>query len=391
MILIKNGCVYTMTGEIYEKGYIITDGEKIKEVGNMKFLKAADSEFEKVYDVSGKFVMPGIVDGHSHIGMWEDSLGFEGSDGNEDTDPITPQLRAIDAINPLDKSFEEGLRAGVTTSVTGPGSANVLGGSFAAVKMYGICVDDMVIKENVAVKGALGENPKTVYNEKNQAPVTRMGAAAMMREALIKATEYKRMLEEYEEDSEENDKPDFDMKSEALLSVLKKEVPMKIHAHRLDDIFTAIRIAKEFNINITLEHATEAHLAAERIAKEGYPVLIGPNMLDRSKPELRNMEPEAAGILELAGLKPAIISDHPEIPCKYLTMSAALAVKGGMSRLEALRAITIYPAMYCGIGDRVGSLEAGKDADIAVFSGHPFDYMTRAELVFVNGRCVVGE
>ncbi len=390
MILIKNGCVYTMKDEIYEKGYVITDGEKIKEVGNMKSLKIPESDFEKIYDVAGCFVMPGIVDGHSHIGMWEDSLGFEGADGNEDTDPVTPQLRAIDAVNPMEKSFYEGLRAGVTTSVTGPGSANVIGGQFVALKMYGNCVDDMIIKHPVAVKGAMGENPKSVYNEKNQAPVTRMGAAALMREALIKASEYNRSLEEYEEDTEENDKPDFDMKSNALLPVLRKQLPMKIHAHRLDDIFTAIRIAKEFDINITLEHATEAHLAAEKIAKEGYPVLIGPNLLDRSKPELKNMDVSAAGILEKAGVKPAIISDHPEIPCKYLTMSAAMAVKGGMSRLEALRAITIYPAEYCGIADRVGSLEAGKDADIAIFSAHPFDYMAETKYVFVNGNCVVG-
>ncbi len=391
MILIKNGCVYTMKEDIYEKGYIIICGGKIKEVGSMKTLTMPETDFEKVYDVSGRFVMPGIVDGHSHIGMWEDSLGFEGSDGNEDTDPITPQLRAIDAVNPMDRSFYEGLCAGVTTSVTGPGSANIIGGQFTAVKMYGSCIDDMIIKQTVAMKGAMGENPKTVYNEKNQAPVTRMATAAMMREALIKASEYKKAVEEYEEDSEENDKPDFDMKSEALLPVLKKELPMKIHAHRLDDIFTAIRIAKEFDINITIEHATEAHLAAERIAAEGYPLLIGPNLLDRSKPELKNMDVSAAGILERAGIKPAIISDHPEIPCKYLTMSAAMAVRGGMSRLEALRAITIYPAEYCGIADRVGSLETGKDADIVVFSAHPFDYMAQVEYVFIDGKCVIGE
>ncbi len=391
MILIKNGCVYTMKNDIYEKGYIIISGGKIKDVGSMKSFTQSENEFDKVYDVTGMFVMPGIVDGHSHIGMWEDSLGFEGADGNEDTDPITPHLRAIDAINPMDRSFFEGLCAGVTTSVTGPGSANVMGGQFVAVKMYGNCVDDMIIKQPVAVKAALGENPKSVYNGKNQTPVTRMATAALMREALIKAAEYKKATDEYNEDPEENDKPDFDMKSNALLPVLRKEIPVKIHAHRLDDIFTAIRIAKEFDIDITIEHATEAHLAPDKISKEGFPVLIGPNLLDRSKPELGNMDVRAAGILEKAGVKPAIISDHPEIPCKYLAMSAAMAVKGGMSRLEALRAITLYPAMYCGIADRVGSLEKGKDADIAIFSGHPFDYMTETKYVFVDGKCVVGE
>lgn len=375
-----------MTDNIFENGYIIIDNGKIKEVGSMSDLKHND--FEKIYDVNGMFVMPGIVDGHSHIGMWEDSLGAEGDDGNEDTDPITPQLRAIDAINPCDKSFREGLRAGVTTSVTGPGSANVIGGTFAAVKMYGDCIDDMIIKEPVAVKGALGENPKSVYNGKNQTPATRMGAAALMREALFKAAEYKKNSDDYAADPEENDKPEFDMKCEALLPVLRREIPMKIHAHRLDDIYTAIRIAKEFNIKITIEHATEAHLAAERLTREGYPLLIGPNLTDRSKPELENLDVGAAGVLERAGAAPAIISDHPEIPCKYLAMSAAAAVREGMSAIEALRAITIYPARYCGIADRVGSIEPGKDADIAVFTTSPFDYMAHAAYVFINGKCV---
>lgn len=391
MKLIKNGCVYTMEKDIFEHGYIIIDGNKIFETGDMKQLNFQDEDFEEVYDAAGCFVMPGIVDGHSHIGMWEDGLGFEGADGNEETDPVTPHLRAIDAINPMDKNFEEGLNAGITTSVTGPGSANVIGGQFVALKMYGNCIDDMIIKQPAAVKAALGENPKTVYHGKNQAPTTRMSTAAILREALCKTKEYIVCWEEYNNDKEENEKPEIDFKFEALIPVIKKEIPLKVHVHRADDMFTAIRIAKEFDIDITIEHATEAHLVAERISKEGYPLLIGPNLCDRSKPELKNLDAKAAGILEKAGIKPAIITDHPVIPCQYITMCAALAVKEGMSRLAALEAITINPANYCGIGDRVGSLKVGKDADIAVFSGHPFDYMSQICYVFINGECVVNK
>lgn len=385
MILIKNGCVCTMEEDLYEKGYIVIENEKIYDVGSMKDFSYDETRFDKVYDVNGLFVMPGIVDGHSHIGMWEDGLGIEGADGNEETDPITPHLSAVDAINPMDKSFGEGLAAGVTTSVIGPGSANVIGGSFCAVKMHGSCIDDMIIKSPVAMKVALGENPKMLYNSKNQSPSTRMSTAALLRETLSKAKEYLRLLTESE--SGDEDKPDYDAKMEALLPLIKKEIPMKVHAHRLDDIFTAIRIAKEFDLDFTIEHATEAHLAKEKM--QGHKLLIGPIVGDRSKPELENMDEKAAGILEKAGIKPAIISDHPEMPSKYLMMGAAVAVKEGMSRMEALRAVTIYPAEYCGIADRVGSIKKGKDADIAIFDLHPLDYMSKAVYVFVGGKCVV--
>lgn len=385
MILLKNGCVYTMAGQTYDNGYVAIENGKIAAVGAMDTLQMAESSFEEVHDCKGCIIMPGMVDGHSHIGMWEDGLGFEGDDGNEDTDPIMPHLRALDAVNPLDRAFSEGLRAGVTTSVTGPGSANVLGGQFVALKMAGKCVDDMVVKAPVAVKAAFGENPKSTYHDKNQTPTTRMATAALLRETFMKAKEYQRLLAEYRKNPEEEDKPEYDMKSESLLEVLDKKIPLKVHAHRSDDMFTALRIAKEFDIPITLEHATEAHLMTEYL-DGSVPVLVGPLLCDRSKPELRNLTPEIAGILEAAGLAPAIITDHPETPVQYLPMSAAIAVREGMPYMAALEAVTIRPAQYTGIADRVGSLEVGKDADIAVFDGDPLAYSSRAVMVWLNGK-----
>ena len=375
MILIKNGYINTMEGIIYENGYIIIENGKIKQVGDMADFAGGD--FDEVYDAKGLYVMPGIIDGHSHIGMEEDSIGFAGDDINEDTDPIQPHLRAIDAINPNDKCFREGIEAGVTTSVTGPGSANPIGGAFAAIKMHGKCVDDMIIKSPVAIKAAFGENTKQTYKEKGNTPVTRMGAAALIREALFKAKRYM-------------EKPgDFDMKSEALIPVLKKEIPLKVHAHRLDDMATAVRIAKEFDINITLDHATEGHIDTEFIKNAGCPVFIGPIMTDRNKPELVNKDDAAAGILEKNGIRPALITDHPEIPCQYIALQAAVAVKNGMSEKATLEAITIVPAKGCGIDERVGSIKAGKDADIAVFTSVPTDTMSKTVYVFIDGKCVL--
>ncbi len=385
MILLKGGHVFTMEGRNYENGYVAIEGDKIAAVGSMETLPKA--EWETVYDCQGMVIMPGMVDGHNHIGMWEDGLGLEGDDGNEDIDPIMPHLRALDAVNPLDRSFEEGLRAGVTTSVTGPGSANVLGGQFVALKMAGKCVDDMVIRMPVAVKAAFGENPKMTYHEKNQTPVTRMATAALLREALIKARDYRQALAEYQKDPDGTDRPDFDMKSDSLLPVLEKKIPMKVHAHRSDDMFTAMRIAKEFDIRITLEHATEAYQMTEYL-DSSIPLLIGPLLCDRSKPELRNLTPKSAAVLEKAGLQPAIITDHPEIPVQYLPISAAIAVREGMPYMAALEAVTIRPAQYTGIADRVGSLKVGKDADIAVFDGDPLAYTSKTVMVWINGKLV---
>jgi len=391
MLLITNGKIIAMTGQTFEKGYILADEGKIIELGNMEDMPAISAISEKrveVVDAEGGYVLPGLIDAHCHVGMWEDSVGFEGDDGNEATDPVTPQLRAIDGVYYADRSFTEARENGVTTVVTGPGSANVIGGQFAALKTYGRRIEEMIVKEPVAMKVAFGENPKTVYNEKRQMPMTRMATAALLRENLMKAAEYKQQLEDYNKDRENNSKPDFDMKMEALLKVINREIPLKAHAHRADDILTAIRIAKEFNLRLTIEHCTEGHLIKDILAEEGVAAIVGPSLTDRSKPELRNQSLKTPGILSESGVKVAIMTDHPCIPIQYLSLCAAMAVREGMDDYEAMKAITINAAEITGIGDRVGSLEKGKDADIVVFSGHPFELKTKVILTVINGNIV---
>ncbi len=379
--LIKNGKIMTMAGEVIDSGCILFD-EKILYVGTN------EQEADEVIDAKGMVVMPGLIDAHCHVGMFEDSLGFEGDDGNEDSDPVTPHLRAIDGINPFDRAFSEARNAGVTTVVTGPGSANPVGGQFAAVKTYGICIDDMIIKEPCAMKLALGENPKAVYSEKEDAPVTRMGTMALIRELLIKSKEYMSKLEAYEEDSEENEKPEFDMKFEAMIPVLKKEIPVKIHAHRADDICSAIRIGKEFDIDVTLEHCSDGDAVLPVLIRENLPIMLGPTLSDRSKPELRNLTFGTYKNLSDAGLKVAIITDHPEITIENLPLCAVMAVKHGMDENKALQAITSTAAENCGIQDRVGTLETGKDADIAVFTDLPTKFDAVCKMTFINGERV---
>jgi len=319
--------------------------------------------------------------------MWEEGMGFEGSDGNEMVDPVTPHLRAIDAINPMDEGFKDAYKAGVTTVVTGPGSANVIGGLTTAIKTYGKRVDDMIVKDPVAMKVAFGENPKRVYDSQKKSPTTRMATAAILRESLFKAKIY---LEKKERAKGDPDKmPDFDIKMEALAMVLKREIPLKAHAHRADDIFTALRIAGEFNVDITLEHCTEGHLIADYLAEEGKGALVGPTLSNRSKIELRNLSFETPGILNKKGVKVGIITDAPVIPQQYLPLCAGLAVKSGMDEMEALKAITIYPAEIVGIADRVGSIEAGKDADIVIFDGNPIkDLGCETYATIINGQIV---
>lgn len=383
MIVIKNGLVKTMAGRDIENGQIIIENGKIKAVG-----KDLDiPEEAEVIDAVGLMVTPGFVDGHCHIGMWEEGIGFEGEDGNEDTEPITPQLRAIDAINPMDQGFQDAIEGGVTTAVTGPGSANVIGGTFLAMKTYGKRVDDMVIKDPVAMKIAFGENPKRVYEEQHKSPVTRMAIAALLRETLYEAKQYKEDLDASVEDPDK--KPDFDMKLDALLPVMRKEIPMKAHAHRADDIFTALRIAKEFDVEITLDHCTEGHLIAEELKEAGKPCLIGPTFGSRVKYELRNKSFETPKILFDAGIKIAIITDSNVIPIQHIPMCAGMAVKAGLPEEEAWKSITINPAEIAGIADRVGSIEEGKDADIAIFKGNPLldvDYETA--MTIIDGKIV---
>ncbi len=374
-MLIINAKIMTMgpLGTI-DNGYIkITDG-KISAVGEMASLSQRSDD---VIDAEGRLTTPGLVDAHSHLGMWEDGLAFEGDDGNEDTEPITPQLRAIDGINPMDRAFSEALEAGVTTVVTGPGSANPIGGQLAAIKTYGRRIEDMTVKAPAGMKMALGENPKTVYNRKNRMPATRTATVALIREALYKALDYKAKIEARQKDTEQKSRPDYDIKSEALLPVLRREIPVFIHAHRADDIFSAIRIIKEFDLDGVLVHCTEGHLIGEELLKEGYPVLSGPILTDRSKPELKNQTEAAPGILSRMGIEVSIVTDHPETPEKFLPLCGGIAVKYGMDEKKALEALTINPARACGIAHRVGSVEPGKDGDIVIWEGDPLRIQTK--------------
>jgi len=383
-MLIIHAVIHTMAGNPIENGWIRTEDGIIKEIGSNLENPQLD---EKVLDVQGAGVYPGFVDAHTHLGMWEDGLTFEGDDGNEETDPITPQLRAIDAINPIDRCFSEALAAGVTTVITGPGSANPIGGQLAAIKTYGTCIDEMLVKAPIAIKMALGENPKSVYHGKNQAPSTRMSTAALIREELFKAKRYMEDLQRAEED-EDFDAPEFDMKSEALVPALKGEIEVHFHAHRNDDIDTAIRIAKEFHLNYVIVHGTEGHLMTRRLLSEGTRVLAGPFLCDRSKPELKNLTPANPGILANAGVPVAIITDHPVVPLQYLPTCAALAVREGMKYEDALKAITINPAKICGIDDKVGSIEVGKDADLIVFDTNPLEMTSKPKFVIAGGKLI---
>ena len=321
--------------------------------------------------------------------MFGDSTGIEGDDGNEATDPCTPHLRAVDAVNPMDRGFQEAREAGVTTVLTGPGSANPISGQFAALKTNGRWVDAMVLKAPAAMKLALGENPKLTYHERHEAPTTRMATAAIIRENLAKAAEYREKLERAAQDEEE-DKPDYDAKLEALLPVIRGELPVHIHAHRADDMATGIRICKEFGLKYVLVHGTEGHLIPDLLAQEGAGVITGPCLTDRSKPELMHQSLETPAILQRFGVKVAICTDHPETPIQYLPLCAAMAIRGGMDPESALACVTIRAAELAGVADRVGSLAPGKDADVTVTSAHPLNWLSRMRLVVMDGKVVHG-
>ena len=379
MLVIKNARLLTMTENGSFVGDIRIDGGKIAEIAQNIDTTGCD-----VFDAEGMYAMPGIIDAHSHIGMWEDGMGREGSDGNEATNPVTPEMRSIDGINPFDRCFKEAVACGVTTAVTGPGSANVVGGTFVAMKLYGRSMDEMILKFPVAMKAAFGENPKRVYGDK----ATRMAIAAILRKALAGALDYAKKIENAKDDPSKM--PERDLGKEALLPVIRRELPLKIHCHRADDILTAIRIAKEFNVRFTLDHCTEGYLIPdllkETIEETGAGIIIGPLLTDRSKIELRNVSFSAPKALYDAGIDFAMMTDHPVIPEQYLPVCAALAVREGLPEDAALRSITINAARITGIDDRVGSLEVGKDADIAVFSGHPLDFRSRCVLCTVDGQ-----
>jgi imidazolonepropionase-like amidohydrolase len=379
LLFIKGGEIHD---GIHQEGYVadilVKDG-KISKIGRNFSSKSATA-----VDAKGLKVYPGFIDAHSHLGLDGYGIGYEGSDYNELNDILTPHLRGIDGFKPGQPSLNQAALAGVTTVNTGPGSSNVLGGTFTAVKTVGHRAEDMIVKMETAMKCAFGENPKRVYRDK--ADSSRMTTAARLREILFKTREYEAKKKAAGED--ESKLPPYDMKLEAMLPVIRREMPLKAHAHAAEDIFTALRIAREFNLLITLEHVTEGHLIAQDLAKEGVPLAVGPSLTHATKFELRNKSFETPGVLVRAGCQVSIITDAPVIPQQYLTMCAALAVKSGMDRFQALQAITINPARHCGIADRVGSLEIGKDADIVLMDGDCFDLAASVAAVYILGNRV---
>jgi imidazolonepropionase-like amidohydrolase len=399
MIALTNGRIFTAAGGVIERGTLLMDGGKILAVG-----AAVDVPAEaEVIDVSGKVLTPGLIDPHCHVGLMADGVGYDQGDVNESTDPVTPHMRALDAVDSQAPVFEELLAAGVTTVLTGPGSANIIGGQWVCLKTVPrLTVEEMVLLEPAGMKMALGENPKRVYGGRKKSPSTRMGNAAVLREALVKAQEYAAQWQCYEDElaayeaetADEGGKPAKlpkpparDLELEALVPVVQGEMKARIHAHQANDILTAIRIAEEFGLDITLEHVTEGYRVADVIAEKGIPVTVGPVFSGRGKYELRGKHHKNPGVLARAGVKVAIQTDAASA-VQYLSINAALAAREGMPEDEALKAITLNAAEIIGVADRVGSLEVGKDADVVVFSAHPFEYRAVAERVFVDGECV---
>lgn len=382
MRAIINGKVYTMAGRIIEGGTVLIEAGKIKAVGANLPLPY-DTE---IIDANHKLVMPGFIDAHTHIGIYEEGIGFEGADGNEMTNPATPHLRAIDGINPMDRAFKGAVAGGITCLTVAPGSANVIGGTAVAIKTWGKLIDSMVVRDPVGLKIAFGENPKRVYSSQKKSPSTRMAVASILRENLVAARSYMEKMERAKED--EDKVPDRDLKLEVLVKVLKKEMPLRAHAHRADDITTAIRIAEEFDVDICIEHCTEGHLIADFLGEKKISAMVGPTLGTRPKIELVNTSFTTAGILSRAGVKVALISDHPVFPVEQLLLQGALVHKAGMPEEETLKAITINPAEIMGIQQRVGSIEVGKDADIIILNGHPFDWQTQVEKTLIDGEIV---
>ena len=382
-MIIRNGLIFLIENDGFTKKDIELKDGKIERIGRNLSNDSGSEEF----DAEGMYITPGLIDAHSHIGLFNESMRWEGEDGNEEFDPVTPDMNAVDGINPFDISFREALEGGVTTASTGPGSANVIGGSFATISLYGNIVENMVIQSPASMKCAFGENPKGVYGQKGKAPVTRMGVAAILRETLVKAENY---IARKEDAQYKGEHFDIDPKMEAMIPVIEKDIPLKAHAHRADDICTAIRIAKEFNVKLTLEHCTEGHLIADYIAEEGLSAQVGPTFGSRTKVELTNKSFETAKILSERGVKVSIITDHPVIPQQSLNMCAAMAVKAGMDEFEALKAITLNPAQTLGIDHLKGQLKEGLDADIVIWDQHPLDLQAATIRVYVKGEEVFG-
>ena len=380
MLTIVHVKIKTMAKAYYQDGFLQIENGRITAVGDMK-----DCSVKKggsgILDAKGNLVMPGIVEAHCHMGITEEKKGMEGDDCNENVEPITPWLRAIDAINPMDAAFDDALRAGITSAMVGPGSSNVVGGQFAFIKTHGRCIDHMIVKAPAAMKVAFGENPKVNFSGQNVSPATRMAIAAMLRQELFQAKAYQKK-------QQENPNQEKDFRYECWLPVLEGKIPLKAHVHRADDILTAIRIAKEFGLSMTLDHCSEGHLIAEEIKESGFPAIVGPDMASRNKIEVQNMAFKTVGILNQAGIRTAITTDHPVSMIQFLPICAGLAVKSGLDMEEGLRSITINSARICGVADRVGSLEVGKDGDVAIFDGNPLEVFTKALYTIIEGKIV---
>lgn len=380
MLLIKNGTILTMSGTIYKSGCVLMDEQKIQMVAER--IDESKYNITNTIDAEGLWVMPGIIDAHCHLGITEEKKGFEGDDCNEMTEPITPYIRAIDGINPMDSAFHNAVCSGITSVMVGPGSSNVVGGQFAFIKTVGRSIDQMTVLAPAAMKVAFGENPKTNYNDMEKMPTTRMSIAGMLREEIFKAVQYKKEKDKNSEDFE------HDFKKECWLPVLNGEIPLKAHVHRTDDILTAIRIANEFKLKLTLDHCTEGHLIADEIKQSGFPAIVGPSLASRNKIEVQNMDFKTAGILSKKGIKVAVTTDHPVTRIQYLPVCAGFAAKEGLGIEEGLKAITINAAEICNVSHRVGSLEKGKDADIAIFDGNPMETFTNTMYTIINGEVV---
>jgi imidazolonepropionase-like amidohydrolase len=381
-VAIVGGRVVPIEGEPIEGGTVLIEDGKITAVG----AGLAVPEGARVIGAAGSWVLPGFVEAHGHVGVHEEAEGWAGQDTNEMTDPVTAQVRALDAINPADLGFRDAVSGGVLAVNVNPGSGNPIGGQTVALKSWGRTVDEMLLRQPSGLKSALGENPKRVYGERQKTPSTRLGTAAVIRSAFVDASNYLRKIDEEQRKPEAERKGvDRDLKLEALGMVLRREIPWRQHCHRADDIATAIRIADEFGYNLVIDHGTEAHLLADILADRGTPVIIGPLFTSRSKVELRNRSLANPGKLARAGVTIAITTDHPVVPIHFLCHQASLAVKEGLDHDTALRALTINPARITGIADRVGSIEPGKDADLVIWSGDPLDVLSRVQRALLNG------
>ena len=372
MLLIKNGILNTMEDRNPFKGDILIKNGKIVEISeNIK-----QKEYMERLDANGMNVFPGFIDPHSHIGICEEKATVPGDVSNESTNPVTPYIRGIDAVNPMDSAFHNALAVGITGVMVGPGSANPIGGQFAFIKTYGRCIDDMIVKAPAAIKIAFGENPMTNYGNCGNAPSTRMSIASFIREELFNACKY----------FDENKEKDFCM--ECYRDLFEKKIPLKAHVHRADDILTAIRIAKEFDLDLTLDHCTEGHLIAEKIAESGFPAIVGPSLASRNKKEVSQSDFKTPGVLKKAGVTVALTTDHPVSRIQYLPVCAALAAKEGLGEEAALRAITIDAAKICRVDKRLGSLKVGKDADIVIYKGNPLDVFSYVYSTIIDGKIV---